>query len=815
MNDFRTKLTLDGSDFSRQMDDAASSVNQFQKQTDDASKTVDDMGKATKRTASELLKQMKSMEGGARSVSNYRQQLGQMQRQIQDLTINYRAMSNEMKQSEFGKEVAAQIQELTKQASEYKDAIGDATQATKLLASDTANLDAAKSAIEGLSAGMQLFASAGILGEENTEKVVKALAKLKAIESATNAVIKISNILNKDSILMLKLKDLQTKAATRATLAHAAATGKATIAQRTFNTVAKSNPYVLLATAILAVVGALVAFDRYCGEAEDAQDDLNKELKEGVDLNKTYRDSFNNSFVPLLTTFKKLQTGWKNLKTELEKTEYIKKNAEEFKKLGVEVNGVHQAEDILVNNSELFIKTLTLRAKAAAAAAVAMEGYKEASNIDMKGFDKLPKAGDVVPAGTPNPARYGLAWDHMEADGMHNDYRFTQAGADQYIIENKLATAYVNKQKAIDKANKALQDEVNIETELADLMKNFSSGTSTTTSTSSKETYDAGSIAAYDAAIQKLNDSLKNKNLTDEQTLKIQREIVRLEQQRAKLAKEQENAYIMAGTVPTLKPVSTKKAMEDLTKKLSKDPVKVPATFEVDEDFTFSDFNKEIGSGISGLNSINSSIKSVYDTWSKLSDSLSEQNGFESMLTIIGAVLSTLQSICSVIETINTLTEIMNQLGMMSYLTQQKKNAATVAGLAPEAMAVTLAEKEATAASVGAAAEGGKSVAKIPYVGAFLAIAMIAAILGSLIAAKSSMKFASGGIVPGSSFSGDNITAQLNSGEMVLNTQQQARLFDMLNGNSPYMTSNNVRFEIEGQKLVGVIDNYNRKLSHI
>ena len=45
--------------------------------------------------------------------------------------------------------------------------------------------------------------------------------------------------------------------------------------------------------------------------------------------------------------------------------------------------------------------------------------------------------------------------------------------------------------------------------------------------------------------------------------------------------------------------------------------------------------------------------------------------------------------------------------------------------------------------------------------------------------------FASGGIVPGNSFSGDNVVARVNSGEMILNGAQQARLFDIANGDNP------------------------------
>jgi hypothetical protein len=43
-------------------------------------------------------------------------------------------------------------------------------------------------------------------------------------------------------------------------------------------------------------------------------------------------------------------------------------------------------------------------------------------------------------------------------------------------------------------------------------------------------------------------------------------------------------------------------------------------------------------------------------------------------------------------------------------------------------------------------------------------------------------KFQFGGIVPGSRFAGDSVEARVNSGEMVLNQQQQAELFNMANG---------------------------------
>ena len=59
----------------------------------------------------------------------------------------------------------------------------------------------------------------------------------------------------------------------------------------------------------------------------------------------------------------------------------------------------------------------------------------------------------------------------------------------------------------------------------------------------------------------------------------------------------------------------------------------------------------------------------------------------------------------------------------------------------------------------------------------------IATVIASIAAAKSAMAgYAEGGIIPGTSYSGDKVQARVNSGEMVLTTQQQKQLFEIANG---------------------------------
>lgn len=96
-------------------------------------------------------------------------------------------------------------------------------------------------------------------------------------------------------------------------------------------------------------------------------------------------------------------------------------------------------------------------------------------------------------------------------------------------------------------------------------------------------------------------------------------------------------------------------------------------------------------------------------------------------------------------------------------------------------------------------------------------LAFVGAGLGTLAAMVSTIKgFNVGGIVDGNSFHGDRMLARVNAGEMILTKPQQGRLFDILDGGGgPMGGGGTVRFEIAGDKLYGVLDNYNRKMRKV
>lgn len=73
--------------------------------------------------------------------------------------------------------------------------------------------------------------------------------------------------------------------------------------------------------------------------------------------------------------------------------------------------------------------------------------------------------------------------------------------------------------------------------------------------------------------------------------------------------------------------------------------------------------------------------------------------------------------------------------------------------------------------------------------------------------------FANGGIVDSPFGVGDRVLARVNGGEMILNKRQQSNLFNLLDNGGMAGANNKVTFEIEGKKLIGVLKNYNNKIS--
>lgn len=81
------------------------------------------------------------------------------------------------------------------------------------------------------------------------------------------------------------------------------------------------------------------------------------------------------------------------------------------------------------------------------------------------------------------------------------------------------------------------------------------------------------------------------------------------------------------------------------------------------------------------------------------------------------------------------------------------------------------------------------------------------ALSAATIVASSIKGYEKGGIIPGASMTGDNVMARVNSGEMILNRQQQAELFNVANG-----SGTGSRLESLLEKLIEVTQNHSQDI---
>lgn len=145
--------------------------------------------------------------------------------------------------------------------------------------------------------------------------------------------------------------------------------------------------------------------------ASEAQRDLNSSTGDYAKALKNSTSSYGENLV----TLRNLQAEWNNLGDNLNKQkQFIIDNASEFKKLDVSVTDVNDAENLLVDNTDAFVKAMALRAQATAAQKLAQEKYAEAlqkrieaENLQKKA-DEAREKGQYAATAVMQNTRFGV-----------------------------------------------------------------------------------------------------------------------------------------------------------------------------------------------------------------------------------------------------------------------------------------------------------------------------------------------------------------------------------------------------------------------
>lgn len=299
------------------------------------------------------------------------------------------------------------------------DIQGDVAQQGRILANDEQKYQGIIQGLSGLAGGFSAVTGAVSLFAGENEDLQKVMTKVQSVMAITIGLQQVAQTLNKDSAFQLVtlngLKEWWAGVVTKATIAetaetvattantaaqtaNATATGAATASQAA-NTVAtgaqataatagtvaniglagafrlvgaaiKSIPvFGWILAGISALIGLYSYFSSKAREAKKAQEEFSKSLIEGC-------------YKPI-GTIEMLSTKYAQLGDDMAaKQKFIEQNKKAFDELGVAVNGVKDAENLLIANKDKFIEAQIAKAKAAVYMQQTMDKVKKQMELE-------------------------------------------------------------------------------------------------------------------------------------------------------------------------------------------------------------------------------------------------------------------------------------------------------------------------------------------------------------------------------------------------------------------------------------------------
>lgn len=404
MSDSVVKLRIDSKEYYANIRRAGQALTDYFNKVREGGGTLkylDDGVLDAVKAMGELGTQSNNVKGGLRELTQA----------IADMTVAYRSLTDEEKNSPIGEAMQQSIQQMTDRAGAMKDAMEDVQLAITKTASDTRTFDQMAGAVTFATSAFQSLQGAGkLLGIEMGNNV-EVIAKLQAAMAITNGLTQMQTLLQKESAFMQGVT--AAKAAISAT-AHGILAGEitaATIAQRALNLAMRAAPWAIAATAIYAVVTAISksseATDKETAKRNAATEAMKRERAERERLAqkaKDHADKVSSSTGDMIAKYRVLQEEWNTLKTAQEKNDFIKDNTSAFNAFGTSIRNAADAQRFFVEQADKVIEVLKTMAEAEAFKDLLTDAIKKKYTTDPSKVDykKYALSTNEISAYTPS-----------------------------------------------------------------------------------------------------------------------------------------------------------------------------------------------------------------------------------------------------------------------------------------------------------------------------------------------------------------------------------------------------------------------------
>lgn len=492
----------------------------------------------------------------------------------QSLRGQIRALKEEMAQlvSQGIDEQSEAYKALVNELGRLQDIQGDIAQQGRILANDEAKFQGVIQGISGLSGAFSAATGAVSLFAGENENLQRVMTKVQSVMAIAMGMQTVAQTLNKDSAFRLvTLNGLKewwagivakstaaevaettaTVANTAARQAQTAATVQGTVAQGA-NTIAqgaqttaaatgtaanltlagafravglaiKSIPvFGWLLTGLSAIVAISTHFANKAREARKAQEEFTKAMIEGAYKPIGKLEELSVKYTALGNNIK-------------EKEQFVKDNRKAFDDLGVAVNGVRDAENLLINNKEAFISAQIAKAKAMLYTQEATEKIKKQMELQAE-YEKMPDRVTVAMTG-------GSAMGGYTTTTVNNSYK-------------------EKKRKEIEALGKEIREGFKhaAEEEANEYNKLTKAGIR------SARTYVQGTVGAIEKAIAEKQEALKHLKPNTAEFKKASKEIEALQKQIEKPARKSSGAS-KKGKDPFIEQLDKRKAEYERHKK--------------------------------------------------------------------------------------------------------------------------------------------------------------------------------------------------------------------------------------------------------